>query len=101
MNPILHYHTQRRRARLNDTQAETLLRIAREPQALTRLAEDLETTTGNMTHVARYLEQRGLASREDAPHDRRKQLLTISPEGEKIVSGFSWRGGGTVVNGAP
>ena len=92
MTPILHYHQQRRRARLNDTQAEVLCLVAAGPMPLTRLAEHVETSTGNMTHIARYLEDRGLASREDAPHGRRKQLLTISSEGEKIVAGFSWRG---------
>lgn len=92
---ILHYHDQRRAARLNETQAETLIRILDAPLPLSTLAEALGLSPTAITCVARVLEKRGLARRVAIPElDRRKQLLTISEEGTEIVRRFSLVSGG-------
>lgn len=97
MNAPIHTLAAMRHVRLNATQAEVLARIAHASATMGDLAAILGISPTAMTHVAGYLEERGLARRVGSPHNRRVQNLTIRPPGREIVAGFSCPVAETVV----
>jgi MarR family transcriptional regulator, organic hydroperoxide resistance regulator len=51
---------------------------------MSALADQLHCDNSNVTGIVDRLEARGLIERRSAPEDRRKKLLAITPEGERI-----------------
>jgi DNA-binding MarR family transcriptional regulator len=49
------------------------------------VAEDAGISKGTLTGIARTLESRGLVARSPHPDDRRRVLLALTPEGEKLM----------------
>jgi MarR family 2-MHQ and catechol resistance regulon transcriptional repressor len=43
---------------------------------------------GNTTTVVDHLENEGLVTREGVKSDRRKRLVTLTPEGRRLISGY-------------
>lgn len=66
-------------------QALAILEGAGEPLEPTVIAERLLITTGSMTSMLNTLERRALVRRMPHPADRRKLLVSITPEGAAIV----------------
>jgi len=66
-------------------QALAVLEGAGEPLEPSVIAERLIITTGSMTSMLNTLERSGLVSRTPHPHDRRKLLIAITPQGAAIV----------------
>jgi DNA-binding MarR family transcriptional regulator len=56
-----------------------------EPLTMTAVAEKMRHTTAAATGIVDRLENLGYARRGNAPKDRRKILVHITPKGEKLV----------------
>jgi DNA-binding MarR family transcriptional regulator len=67
-------------------QALAVLDGAREPLEPSVIADRLIITTGSMTSMLNTLERSGLVHRTPHPHDRRKLLIAITPQGAAIVN---------------
>jgi DNA-binding MarR family transcriptional regulator len=66
-------------------QALAALDEARHALSPTTLSERLLVTTASMTSLLDTLERRGLVARRPDPHDRRKQLISLTPAGRALV----------------
>lgn len=79
---VLHNHVVAQELGLgaSDSQFLTLLQ-AHGPLTPGRLAELSRLTTGTVTGVLDRLEKAGFVRRERDPHDRRKVIVTLAPEG--------------------
>ncbi|MEU3861305.1 MarR family transcriptional regulator [Streptomyces sp. NPDC028722] len=66
------------------------LDLAAGPEPLTagRLAEVSGLTSGSITGVVNRLERAGLVRREQDPNDRRKVIITVSPDVPSRVAGL-------------
>lgn len=69
-------------------QALAVLDGAGGPLSPTTIAERLIVTTASITSLLDTLEGRGLVERRPDPQDRRRLLVTITPEGRTIVDRF-------------
>jgi DNA-binding MarR family transcriptional regulator len=49
------------------------------------VAEEAGISKGTLTGIARTLESRGLVTRSAHPEDRRRVLLSLTPQGEKLM----------------
>lgn len=49
------------------------------------VAEEAGISKGTLTGISRTLESRGLVARSPHPEDRRRVLLSLTPEGEKLM----------------
>ncbi|MHB8587492.1 MAG: MarR family winged helix-turn-helix transcriptional regulator [Candidatus Dormibacteraceae bacterium] len=73
-------------AQLTLAQARVLRRLARQPCSLGQLGADLVLAPPSMTRLVDRLEERRLIARSRDIEDRRKVLVTLTPEGRRLVS---------------
>ncbi|MEU5426684.1 MarR family transcriptional regulator [Streptomyces olivoreticuli] len=66
---------------LTGAQAKVLALLAREPQPMRRIAQQLRCEPSNVTGIVDRLESRGLAERRPDPDDRRVKLAAATAEG--------------------
>ena len=69
-------------------QALAVLEGAGEPISPSTISERMLVTTASTTSLLDTLEKRGLVTRGIDPQDRRRQLVTITAEGRRIVDAF-------------
>ncbi|MEI6361091.1 MAG: MarR family transcriptional regulator [Actinomycetes bacterium] len=69
-------------------QALAILEGAHQPLSPTTISERLVVTTASTTSLLDTLEKRGLITRVPDPEDRRKQMVTITAEGQRSVDEF-------------
>jgi DNA-binding MarR family transcriptional regulator len=69
---------------LTDSQAVSYL-LARGPLGQNDLAAALGLTTGSVTPLVDRLERRGIARRQPHATDRRRTIVSLSPEGNELV----------------
>ncbi len=55
-----------------------------EPTPMGELAKQLSCDNSNVTWITDRLEERGLVTRTQAPHDRRVRLLALTPKGRRL-----------------
>ena len=69
-------------------EALAVLDGAGEPISPSTISERMFVTTASTTSLLDTLEKRGLVTRDIDPQDRRRQLVTITSEGRRIVDSF-------------
>src|SRR5919204_6361604 len=62
-----------------------------EPKPMGELAKQLACDNSNVTWITDRLEERGLVTRTQAPHDRRVRLLVLTPKGRRLREEISRR----------
>jgi len=67
------------------------LQALEEPRPMGELAKQLSCDNSNITWITDRLEERGLVTRTQAPHDRRVRLLVLTDEGSKLRQEISER----------
>jgi MarR family transcriptional regulator, organic hydroperoxide resistance regulator len=60
------------------------LQTLEEPKPMGELAKQLACDNSNVTWITDRLEERGLLTRTQAPHDRRVRLLVLTPKGRRL-----------------
>jgi DNA-binding MarR family transcriptional regulator len=60
------------------------LQTLEEPKPMGELAKQLACDNSNVTWITDRLEERGLVTRTQAPHDRRVRLLVLTPKGRRL-----------------
>ena len=60
------------------------LQTLEEPKPMGELAKQLVCDNSNVTWITDRLEERGLVTRTQAPHDRRVRLLVLTPKGRRL-----------------
>src|SRR4051794_34393301 len=55
-----------------------------EPKPMGEIAKRLACDNSNVTWITDRLEERGLVTRTQAPHDRRVRLLVLTPKGRRL-----------------
>jgi DNA-binding MarR family transcriptional regulator len=60
------------------------LQALEEPKPMGELAKRLACDNSNVTWITDRLEERGLVTRTQAPHDRRVRLLVLTPKGQRL-----------------
>jgi DNA-binding MarR family transcriptional regulator len=60
------------------------LQTLAEPKPMGELAKQLACDNSNVTWITDRLEERGLVTRTQAPHDRRVRLLVLTPKGRRL-----------------
>jgi DNA-binding MarR family transcriptional regulator len=60
------------------------LQALAEPRPMGELAKELACDNSNVTWITDRLEERGLVTRTQAPHDRRVRLLVLTPKGRRL-----------------
>jgi DNA-binding MarR family transcriptional regulator len=68
------------------SRTRALRRLAHGPLTLRALAESMTTDAPAATLAVNDLEARGLVRREPHPEDRRAKLVTLTPEGRRLVA---------------
>ena len=70
---------------LSPVQGLALLHLnAEEPLTMSELAAALKCDNSNVTGIVDGLEEKGLATRQPSPDDRRVKLIALTPEGRKL-----------------
>jgi len=67
------------------------LQALEEPKPMGELAKHLSCDNSNVTWITDRLEERGLVTRTQAPHDRRVRLLVLTDEGRELRQEISER----------
>jgi len=67
------------------------LQALEEPKPMGELAKQLSCDNSNVTWITDRLEERGLVTRTQAPHDRRVRLLVLTDEGRELRREISER----------
>jgi DNA-binding MarR family transcriptional regulator len=67
------------------------LQALEEPKPMGELAKQLSCDNSNVTWITDRLEERGLVTRTQAPHDRRVRLLVLTPKGRRLRQKISTR----------
>ena len=67
------------------------LQALEEPEPMGELAKQLSCDNSNVTWITDRLEERGLVTRTQAPHDRRVRLLVLTDEGRELRQEISER----------
>jgi DNA-binding MarR family transcriptional regulator len=67
------------------------LRSLDRPIPMSELARLLACDNSNVTGIIDRLEERGLAERRNAAHDRRVKLVALTPEGKRLKEGVEAR----------
>jgi len=67
------------------------LQTLEEPKPMGELAKQLSCDNSNVTWITDRLEERGLVTRTQAPHDRRVRLLVLTPKGRRLRKEISAR----------
>jgi DNA-binding MarR family transcriptional regulator len=73
-------------AELTLVQVRVLRRLARQPQSLGQLGNELALAPPSMTRLVDRLEERGLIERDRDPDDRRKVVATLTDGGRRLVT---------------
>jgi DNA-binding MarR family transcriptional regulator len=60
------------------------LRLLDEPRTMSEIAAVLHCDNSNVTGIVDGLEEKGLATRQPSPADRRVKLIALTPEGRKL-----------------
>jgi MarR family transcriptional regulator, organic hydroperoxide resistance regulator len=60
------------------------LRLLDQPRTMSEIAEVLHCDNSNVTGIVDGLEEKGLATRQPSPADRRVKLIALTPEGRKL-----------------
>lgn len=60
------------------------LQTLEDPKPMGELAKQLACDNSNVTWITDRLEERGLVTRTQAPHDRRVRLLVLTPKGRRL-----------------
>lgn len=60
------------------------LRLLDEPRAMGEIASFLKCDNSNVTGIVDGLEEKGLAIRQSAEHDRRVKLIALTAEGRRV-----------------
>jgi MarR family transcriptional regulator, organic hydroperoxide resistance regulator len=60
------------------------LQTLEEPKPMGELAKQLACDNSNVTWITDRLEERGLVTRTQAPHDRRVRLLVLTAKGRRL-----------------
>lgn len=77
---------------ISRSQLELLFTIKQDqPTTAKQLAEKLHLTPGAISQFIEELSEQSLVTREVDPGDRRRQLLRLSPEGDKLIRAFDRR----------
>lgn len=79
-----HYATRVEELDLTPPQAHLLRELAPGPRPMGELAGRLGCDASNVTGLTDRLEARGLLERRAAPGDRRKKVLALTQEGERL-----------------
>jgi DNA-binding MarR family transcriptional regulator len=74
-----------RAAELTLTQLRALRRLREAPKTTGELGRDLGLAPASMTRVVDRLEERGLVARTRDAEDRRRVLVAIRPDGERLL----------------
>src|SRR5213592_5145299 len=67
------------------------LQTLEEPKPMGELAKQLSCDNSNVTWITDRLEERGLVTRTQAPHDRRVRLLVLTNKGRSLRETISER----------
>lgn len=67
------------------------LQALEEPRPMGELAKQLSCDNSNVTWITDRLEERGLVTRTQAPHDRRVRLLVLTQKGRRLREEISAR----------
>jgi MarR family transcriptional regulator, organic hydroperoxide resistance regulator len=67
------------------------LQALEEPKPMGELAKQLACDNSNVTWITDRLEERGLVTRTQAPHDRRVRLLVLTAKGRHLREEISRR----------
>ena len=67
------------------------LQTLEEPKPMGELARQLACDNSNVTWITDRLEERGLVTRTQAPHDRRVRLLVLTAKGRRLRERISAR----------
>jgi MarR family transcriptional regulator, organic hydroperoxide resistance regulator len=67
------------------------LQTLEEPKPMGELAKQLSCDNSNVTWITDRLEERGLVTRTQAPHDRRVRLLVLTQKGRRLRDEISAR----------
>lgn len=70
---------------LSASQYGLLAMLARRSCSLSELAEHQSVSLATMSNSIQTLVDRGWATRQSAPHDRRKVLIKLTPNGERAL----------------
>jgi DNA-binding MarR family transcriptional regulator len=73
-------------AELTLAQVRVLRRLAKEPQSLGQLGNDLGLAPPSMTRLVDRLEERGLIARRRDDDDRRKVVATLTDAGRRLAT---------------
>lgn len=73
---------------LTPPQAMALLQLS-EPISMGNLADELVLDASYITGIADQLEERGLIERRPDPGDRRRKILALTQEGQRVHSGLT------------
>lgn len=60
------------------------LRMLDQPRTMSEVATALHCDNSNVTGIVDTLEEKGLATREPAPHDRRVKLIALTAAGRRV-----------------
>jgi DNA-binding MarR family transcriptional regulator len=67
-------------------QLRVLILANREQQSMSSIAEDLGVHASNATRTCERLVQAGLLDRATDPEDRRRVVLSLTPQGERLLA---------------
>ncbi len=74
------------RFHMSTVQFQTLRRIRKGFKTVSALAEEGHTSRAAVSRIVESLVQKGWVSRQMNPADRRRQLLQLTPEGERVLN---------------
>jgi DNA-binding MarR family transcriptional regulator len=81
------FRSERLEGELGDAALGVLIRLLKVgPQSLTDLSEHARVTPGSMSQTVNRLTEGGYAMRAHDPHDGRKVLFTLTPQGEALAT---------------
>jgi DNA-binding MarR family transcriptional regulator len=60
------------------------MRMLDEPRAMGEIAAHQHCDNSNVTGIVDGLEEKGLVTRQPADHDRRVELIALTPEGRRL-----------------
>lgn len=87
MRALTESHDRRRAAAdalgMSFVRVKALRRLSVAPMTIRELADSLVTDAPYTTLVVDDLEERGLAARSVDPHDRRRRIVAVTPEGSR------------------
>lgn len=81
------FRSERPEGTLGDTALDVLTWLHKQgPRTLTQLSEDAHVAPASMSQSVNRLTSAGYAQRSPDPHDRRKVLISTTPEGAELAT---------------